>query len=203
MEEKINKHELKTRATRTLLLQAAETVFARDGYEGADLAEIAALAGRTKGAIYAQFASKEDIFLAMFEERRDGYRQQMRQALPQSSSVEENLQALRTFYLKQLEDHNWNLLLLEFKLFALRHPSAQKRLQDLVAVATTEEDEQRIEHLLGPAPNPDSGITRLVAVHMILPVLSALVLEARVQQSLMNKDVMRQVANRLFDALLE
>ena len=50
-----NKHELKTRETRTLFLQAAETIFVRDGYEGAELGEIAALAGRTKGAIYAQF----------------------------------------------------------------------------------------------------------------------------------------------------
>ena len=56
--KKVNKHELKTRETRELLLQAAKTVFVRDGYEGAELGEIAALAGRTKGAIYAQFESK-------------------------------------------------------------------------------------------------------------------------------------------------
>ena len=73
----MNKHELKTRETRALLIAAAETIFVRDGYEGAELGEIAALAGRTKGAIYAQFASKEDIFLALIEERTRIYREEM------------------------------------------------------------------------------------------------------------------------------
>jgi AcrR family transcriptional regulator len=59
------------------LFQAADTIFVRDGYEGAELGEIAALAGRTKGAIYAQFKSKEDIFLALVEEKIKGYRSQM------------------------------------------------------------------------------------------------------------------------------
>ena len=76
-----NKHELRTRETRSLLLQAAETIFVRDGYEGAELGEIAALAGRTKGAIYAQFKSKEDIFLALIEERALCYRARMEKLL--------------------------------------------------------------------------------------------------------------------------
>jgi AcrR family transcriptional regulator len=59
------------------LFQAADTIFVRDGYEGAELGEIAALAGRTKGAIYAQFKSKEDIFLALVEEKIKGCRSQM------------------------------------------------------------------------------------------------------------------------------
>src|SRR6266702_1981816 len=54
---KVSKHELRTRETRELLLHAAETIFVRDGYEGAELGEVAALAGRTKGAIYAHFKS--------------------------------------------------------------------------------------------------------------------------------------------------
>ena len=57
---KRTKHELKTQETRALLLRAAEQVIIRDGYENAELGEIAKLAGRTKGAIYAQFKSKEE-----------------------------------------------------------------------------------------------------------------------------------------------
>ncbi len=68
-----NKHELRTQETRALLLTAAETIFVRDGYEGAKLGEIAALAGRTKEAIYAQFKSKEDVFLALVEARTNCY----------------------------------------------------------------------------------------------------------------------------------
>jgi AcrR family transcriptional regulator len=75
--QKVNKHELRTRETRELLLHAAEKIFVRDGYEGAELGEIAALAGRTKGAIYAHFKSKEDIFLALVEHHTLRYRAQM------------------------------------------------------------------------------------------------------------------------------
>src|ERR1700731_4792540 len=91
-----NRHELRTRETRALLLAAAETIFVRDGYEGAELGEIAALAGRTKGAIYAQFKSKEDIFLALIEDRALRYRAQMEGLLAKSTTVEGNKAALRT-----------------------------------------------------------------------------------------------------------
>src|SRR5580700_697305 len=102
-----NKHELRTKQTRALLLQAAETVFVRDGYEGAELGEIAALAGRTKGAIYAQFKSKEDIFLALIEERTQCYRARMEKLLAESTTVAGNVEALRTFYLQLASDQAW------------------------------------------------------------------------------------------------
>src|SRR5260370_18111942 len=119
-----NKHELRTRETRALLLQAAETIFVRDGYEGAELGEIAALAGRTKGAIYAQFKSKEDIFLALIEDDILRYRAQMSEMLAQSTSIEENLAAYRRFCLDLAENQSWALCLLEFKLFSIRHPES-------------------------------------------------------------------------------
>src|ERR1700730_11825055 len=125
-EKKINKHELRTKETRELLLRSAETIFVRDGYEGAELGEIAALAGRTKGAIYAQFTSKEDIFLALIEDRSNCYRARMEKILAKSPSVEENIAALRSFYRERVEDKAWSLLLLEFKLFAMRHPESKK-----------------------------------------------------------------------------
>jgi AcrR family transcriptional regulator len=102
--KKLNKHEIKTKETRELLLQAAETIFVRDGYEGAELGEIATLAGRTKGAIYAQFKSKEDIFLALIEEKTKRYRTQMEKMLTESTSQEENLAAFRQFCLGLTED---------------------------------------------------------------------------------------------------
>ena len=50
------------------LLAAAEKTFARDGFEAARLEDIASLAGYTRGAFYANFKSKEDIFFALLEE---------------------------------------------------------------------------------------------------------------------------------------
>src|SRR5690349_17630527 len=55
--------------TRRRLIDAAESVFARSGFHGASVEEIARVAGATTGALYSSFAGKEDLFLALFEER--------------------------------------------------------------------------------------------------------------------------------------
>ena len=197
-----NKHELRTRETRALLLQAAETIFVRDGYEGAELGEIAALAGRTKGAIYAQFKSKEDIFLALIEERALCYRARMERPLAESTSVAGNLEALRTFYLQLAGDEAWSLLLLEFKLFAMRHPESKKRLQRLYATMISREDESRLAAIIGPAAKGKDAISRVVAIQSLQPVISALVLEAQMETNLSGRNVIQKVANRIFDALM-
>ena len=49
-------------------MASARRVFGRDGYHGANLAVIAREAGLTKGAVYSNFASKADLFLAVLDE---------------------------------------------------------------------------------------------------------------------------------------
>src|ERR1700719_1799697 len=58
----------RTETTRRKLLSAAERIFARDGFEAARLEDIAAGAGYTRGAFYANFAGKEEIFFALLEQ---------------------------------------------------------------------------------------------------------------------------------------
>ena len=198
-----NKHELKTRETRTLLLRAAETIFVRDGYEGAELGEIAALAGRTKGAIYAQFKSKEDIFLALIEDRVTDSRARMEKALAASTSVAENIAVVRAFYLERSQDHAWALLLLEYNLFVLRHPESKKRLQERFAALLSPNDEDRLVGFLGPVPDRPNAISRVVAIHTLQPLISVLSLEALLETNLSDPDVVRNVFNRVFDALLD
>lgn len=55
-------------ATRQGLLRAASRRFLRDGYAATTLADIAEEAGVTKGAVYSNFASKEDLFLGLLRE---------------------------------------------------------------------------------------------------------------------------------------
>src|SRR5260370_39615254 len=58
----------RTEATRRKLLAAAERIFARDGFEAARLEDIAAGAGYTRGAFYANYGGKEEIFFALLEQ---------------------------------------------------------------------------------------------------------------------------------------
>ncbi len=55
-------------ATRASLLEAAARVYARRGFAGATLDEVAGEAGFTKGAVYAHFGSKENLLLALLQE---------------------------------------------------------------------------------------------------------------------------------------
>jgi AcrR family transcriptional regulator len=55
--------------TRACLLDAAAKVFTRRGLERASVEEVSEEAGFTKGAFYANFKSKQELFLAMLDER--------------------------------------------------------------------------------------------------------------------------------------
>jgi AcrR family transcriptional regulator len=55
-------------ANRRELLRAASRLFLRNGYVATSLAHIADEAGVTKGAVYSNFESKEDLFLALLQE---------------------------------------------------------------------------------------------------------------------------------------
>ena len=119
----------RTRSTRRKLLDAAKRIFAQDGFEAARLEDIAAGAGYTRGAFYANFKSKEDIFFALFEEwvreRIDSFTSVVRR----HSDPFEKLMALRTHYAELATDRRLVLISMEFKQFALRHPEAHARLR--------------------------------------------------------------------------
>lgn len=57
--------------TRAALLQSATAAMAEKGLQAASIAEIAADAGFTKGAFYANFASKDELLLAVLDETFD------------------------------------------------------------------------------------------------------------------------------------
>ncbi len=66
--ERLTREEKKAR-TRAQLIDAAAAVFARRGFVAASLDEVAEEAGLTKGAVYSNFDSKEDLFQAVIDDR--------------------------------------------------------------------------------------------------------------------------------------
>ena len=86
--------------TRARLIQSAEKVFARDGFEAAKLEEIAADAGYTRGAVYANFDSKEDLFLALLETGNlDHESPALEREMDKVREPEAKLKAMRDFFL--------------------------------------------------------------------------------------------------------
>jgi AcrR family transcriptional regulator len=63
----VNRQAARSASTRAKLIRAGRTLFARKGYAGVGTEEIVRRAGVTRGALYHQFPSKEDLFLAVYE----------------------------------------------------------------------------------------------------------------------------------------
>lgn len=135
-------------ATRRELVDAARRIFARDGFELARLEDIAAAAGKTRGAFYTNFKDKEDVFFALFEEDLCRDEQAIRERLSAVSSAGERLEALSAYLLSLLQDERRMLLSLEFKLYAIRHPQRQRRLAELQSAMCVRCAEVRIDDLL-------------------------------------------------------
>ena len=113
--------------TRERLLDAGLEVFSRRGYYGASVDEIAAEAGFSKGAVYSNFSSKEDLFLALVDRRfaRDA------QGYPgiinfMAGGVE--IEKGPGFKEIVMQDHTWNMLMLEFFLYAMRDETNREKL---------------------------------------------------------------------------
>jgi AcrR family transcriptional regulator len=128
--------ERRRRQTRDYLLRAAAQVFAQRGFHAATLDEVAAAAGFTKGAVYSNFTSKEDLFMALLEEAWAREMTALHKALEDSEIPPEarlgDFAGLVRGEIEQMPE-NWDTLYLEFALYALRNNSARARLAQLDA----------------------------------------------------------------------
>ena len=114
--------------TRGRLLHAAMRIFAKEGYEGSSVKRIADEAGYTTGALYAHFASKEDLFLTLLEERYETKLADVA-ALVADADVRDDAVAERFANLRDIEG-DWDLLATEFWFYAVRHPHVRHKLAD-------------------------------------------------------------------------
>ncbi|PZO08207.1 MAG: hypothetical protein DCF27_09205 [Lysobacteraceae bacterium] len=68
----LSKAELRARAQRTRILDAARIAFTERGFNGASIAAIAEAAGMSQGLIYRYFTNKAAIVHAIVDEQRQG-----------------------------------------------------------------------------------------------------------------------------------
>lgn len=114
--------------TRERLLEAAAQVFARRGFVGASLDEIAEEAGFTKGAVYSNFASKDELFLTVLEQHLDGRMRSIRATFADSGSLADVRAGGREISRHLGSDPEVWRLFLEFWLHATRDPEVRERV---------------------------------------------------------------------------
>jgi AcrR family transcriptional regulator len=198
---RLNKHEARTEATQEKLIWAAETIFTRDGFANAKLEQIAEHAGYTRGAIYAHYKSKEDLFLALFEQRAQAKTAEFRKLLEEPSPLDERLQRFRAMFLKLACDRSWSLLILEFKLFALRQPKLKARLRRIQAELHATSREEFVRLLFGDV-TPDAVLAIKRRMSLLSSIASAAVLESHFRPEVLGGGELEAVLGELFDAVV-
>lgn len=108
--------------TRSTLLQSAARVLACKGLQRASIDDIATDAGYTKGAFYANFKSKEELFLVMLDEHFAERLAQIERVTGEGGDISEQAQRAGDDFVEALRtDAEWSRLYLEFASHASRH----------------------------------------------------------------------------------
>lgn len=197
-----SKHQQRTAATRRALLNAARRIFARDGFEASRIEDIAGATGHTRGAFYAHFSSKEDLFFALFEQEAGDRLRDLRAVLERCPNSNGRLRALRKFYVARASDRQWMMLALEFKLYALRHPKLRARLARTQRRIRESLKLEMIGNLIPELTRdrPESRELRRVALEA---VLNGLVLEHAYDPETISQAQATKVLGRIFDVLMD
>jgi AcrR family transcriptional regulator len=152
------------------LLDAAAEVFCRDGYHGATLERVAATAGYTKGAVYAAFDSKADLFFALLARRGAARRAELRELLAGSATAADFVaETARRFALSASTERDWWSTVIEFMIVVGRDESLRRRYHEhrdalrAMIVATLEEWSRQLgrEAVIPPA----RLATMVIALH--------------------------------------
>jgi AcrR family transcriptional regulator len=123
--------ERRRQLTRDALLDAGAVVFARRGFHGASLEEIAETAGFTRGAIYKNFADKEDLLMAVWDRVNERTLREFDELLDEGGLVldADHVAAVATKWRElQTRDRDASVLDLEFVLYMLRNPEVRDRV---------------------------------------------------------------------------
>ena len=132
METRVTRRE-RSAAHRAALLEAARRVFLAAGYHGASVDAVAGEAGFTIGAVYWQFGSKADLFLALLEQRVGERIEQIRSVLDGAGVAAETAAVARQWAGVLRTDLDWTLLVIEFRVHAARDPVLAARFAQVHA----------------------------------------------------------------------
>ncbi|HEX8646206.1 MAG TPA: TetR family transcriptional regulator [Thermoleophilaceae bacterium] len=112
---------------RERLLDAAERVFGESGYRGASVDDVAAAAGATKGALYWHFASKQELFFALVEERVDSRVREFLEFMERAGTGSDPTPAVSSGLARVVDEQRQMFLLMhEYWALAVRDPGLRE-----------------------------------------------------------------------------
>jgi AcrR family transcriptional regulator len=120
--------------TRREVLDAAARVFPKRGYHQTTVEEVAEQAGLSIGAVYSNFASKADLFLALYGQHVERWVGELEARVLEGKTPAARTQAAGRWWAEFMEQEQaWMLLEIEFWAHAVRDPELRKRFGALFA----------------------------------------------------------------------
>jgi AcrR family transcriptional regulator len=111
--------------TRAALIEAAAQVIGEKGYERTSLEEVAARAGMTRGAIYGNFSSKDELLLAFVESRWQPVAPRLKKGAP----LKEQLRIMGKAVATSADDRRSMAVgALSFQIYVLTHASVREQM---------------------------------------------------------------------------
>jgi AcrR family transcriptional regulator len=184
---------------RRRLLDAALEVFAERGFDTANLDQVAASAGLSKGAIYSNFTSKDDLFYAMMSEQVLVRVESVRTALAARTAYGYEPQNLRDIggLLTEAftEQREWRLVFLDFWRRAIRDDDVRTRF---IAHRRTMRDAivDGVRQILGEDP-PLGDFTVDDVVTVVLALSNGLAIEQYIDPNAVSDDLFGRVLVQL------
>lgn len=97
--------EEKREANRRRILEAGRGVFFEQGFEAANLDEVARLAGVAKGTIYRYFESKAELYVAVLANNADSFVARMQETIDPQLSPSDQIRRTGLFYFRHYSEH--------------------------------------------------------------------------------------------------
>jgi len=192
VDEAQSRQALRTLRTRGDLLAAAEKIFARDGFEAARIEDIAKEAGRTRGAFYAHFESKAEVFLALRNDLSRRRARALKERLDNPAKGEARFETIQRYLIERLREPESLLLQIEFKLFALHHPDMLSEYAEKHLAASGSVNREELPELFPPGSLALADMRRdTLAIEAILEgfALNILFLPGLLDRSYLDENV--------------
>lgn len=115
--------------TRERLLEVAATEFTERGYGSTSLERIAERAGFSKGAVYSNFAGKEELVLELLDRHFvHGLDRLQEDLLATEETIEARVDTFSRWWEALMADQPWGVLVLEFASSTRDRPAIQEQL---------------------------------------------------------------------------
>ena len=113
------------------LIEAAEALFSRRGFDDTPVDEISELAGYSRGAFYSNFQDKDQVFLAVIDRRWPSISNAIEDIFQHISEPAERAAAVREWYSNQWRLKDFIALQMDFARRAMKDRSVKKHLTEL------------------------------------------------------------------------